>query len=96
MILPIFLFFIYLVFYFLGLHLGHMEVPRLGIQSDLQLLAYTTATAMPDPSHVCDIYHSSQQHQILNPLSNARDRTHILMDNSWICLPQGGLLEVLF
>ena len=27
-----------------------MEVPRLGIESELQLLAYTTVTAMPDPS----------------------------------------------
>ena len=35
--------------------------------------AYTTATAMQDPSHVCDLYHSSWQHQTLNPLSEARD-----------------------
>ena len=27
-----------------------MEVPRLGIELELQLLAYTTATARPDPS----------------------------------------------
>ena len=26
-----------------------MEVPKLGVQSDLQLLAYTTATATTDP-----------------------------------------------
>ena len=26
-----------------------MEVPRLGFEWELQLLAYTTATAMPDP-----------------------------------------------
>ena len=32
-----------------------------------------------DPSHTCDQYHSSQQHQILNPQSEARDRTHILI-----------------
>ena len=36
-------------FYLLELHPWHMEVPRLGIGSDLQLLAYTTATAMQDP-----------------------------------------------
>ena len=30
-----------------------MEVLRLGVESELQLLAYTTATATPDPSHVC-------------------------------------------
>ena len=39
--------------FFLGPHLWHMEVTRLGVKSELQLLAYTTATAMPDPSHIC-------------------------------------------
>ena len=31
-------------FVFLGPHLQHMEVPRLGVELELQLLAYTTAT----------------------------------------------------
>ena len=35
------------------------------------------ATALPDPSHICDLCRSLQQCQILNPLSEARDRTHI-------------------
>ena len=70
---------------FLGPHLWHMEVPRLGIESELQLPAHTMATAMWDPSHICTLHHSSQKCQILNPLSGARDRTHILMDTSWIC-----------
>ena len=48
-----------------------MEVPRLGVESELQLLAYTTVTAMPDPSYACDLHHSSEQHQILNPPSEA-------------------------
>ena len=34
----------------------HMEVPRLGVQSELQLLAYATATTMPDLSHVCSLH----------------------------------------
>ena len=55
------------------------------VQSELQLLAYATATAMQDLSHVCDLYHRSGQHYILNPLSKARDRTCILMDASQIC-----------
>ena len=38
----------------------HMELPRLGIESELQLLAYATATAMQDLSHVCDPHHSSR------------------------------------
>ena len=54
---------------FLGLHLWHMEVPRLGIELELQPLAYTTAAAMQDPSCVCDLHHSSRQCQILKPLS---------------------------
>ena len=50
--------------------------PRLGVKSELQLLAYTTATATQDPSSMCDLYHSARQHQILlNPLREARDRT---------------------
>ena len=31
-----------------------MEIPSLGVESELQLLAYITATATEDPSHVCD------------------------------------------
>ena len=57
-----------------------MEVPRLGVKSKLQLPAYTTATATQDPSHTCDLHRSSQQHQILNPLSEARDQTGILTE----------------
>ena len=60
-----------------------MDVPRLGIQSELQLPAHTTAAAMPDLSHVCDLHHSLRQHQILDTLSKARDQTHVLMDTSW-------------
>ena len=66
-----------LLFCFLGLHLKHMEVPRLGVELELQLLAYTTATAIPDPKCV-------QQCWILNPLREARDRTYILMNTSRI------------
>ena len=56
-----------------------MEIPRLGIESELQLPAYVTATAMQDLSHVCDLHHGSQQRRILNPLSEARNRTR----NPW-------------
>ena len=59
-----------------------MEIPRLGVKAKLQLLAYTTATATPEPSHICELYHSYWQHQILNPLSEARHRTCTLMDTS--------------
>ena len=64
-----------------------MEVPRLGVKSELWLLAYTTATATWDQSCSCvwDLHHSSGQHRILNPLSEARDRTCILMVTSRVC-----------
>ena len=61
-----------------------VEVPRLGVSSELQLLACTTATAAQDLSHICDLHHSSRQCRILNPLSEARDGTRNLMVPSWI------------
>ena len=61
-------------FCFLGPHLWHMEVPRLGVESELQLPAYATATAtgdpsyttpqltaVPDPSRAFSVHCSSQQ-----------------------------------
>ena len=66
-------------FCFLGPYPWHLEIPRLGVQSELQLSACTTATATSDPSHVFDLPRSSRQRRILNPLSEARDRTHNLM-----------------
>ena len=62
-----FLFFLF--FFFLGWLLGHMEIPRLGIQSELQLPAYTTVTATWDLSCVCSLHCSLWQHRILNPVS---------------------------
>ena len=61
---------------------GNLEVPRLGVESELQLPAYATATARPDPSHICDLHHSSCQCWMADPLSEARDGTWILMDTS--------------
>ena len=52
---------------FLWLHLQHMKVPRLGVK------AYTTVTGMPDQSCICNLHHSLQQCQTLNPVSEARD-----------------------
>ena len=33
----------------------------------------TTAIATPDPSHICDLYHSSQECWIVKPMSEARE-----------------------
>ena len=60
---------------FLRPHPPQMEVPRLGVEWELQLPADSTATATMIQSSICDLHHSSGQHQILNPLSKARDRT---------------------
>ena len=76
-------------FFFLGPPLLHMQVPRLEVESELQLQVYNTAMAMPHPScifHLCCIL---RQWGILNPLREARDGAHILMDTIWFCnLPQ--------
>ena len=71
-----------------------MEGPWLGVELELQLQTYTAVTAAWDPSCICDLHYSSRQSLILNPLSEARDQTHILMDTSQICfsVPQGELM----
>ena len=56
------------------------EVPRLGSELEIQLLAYTKATAMLDPSRICDLYHSSWQGRILNSCL----RPGIKPASSWI------------
>ena len=60
-------------FFLLELHLQHLEVPRLGTESELQLPGYITAIATPDLSHVCILCGSLRKCRILNPLSEARD-----------------------
>ena len=61
----------FFLFVFLGPHPQHKEFPRLGVESEPQLPAYITATATWHPSRVCNLYHSSGQRGILNPLSKA-------------------------
>ena len=69
---------------FLGLHLKHMEVPRLGNKSQLQ----------PAPQlqpQQCGIRAASATYTTayrnassLSPLSEARDQTCVFMDASWV------------
>ena len=43
----------------LGLNLWHMDVPRLGMELELQYLAYTTATATQDLSHIGKLHNGT-------------------------------------
>ena len=49
-----------------------MKVPRLGVELELQLLAYITATTTWYPNHIC---HYTTAH------------AHVLMDTSWVHYP---------
>ena len=77
--------FLFLYFVSLGLQPGHMDVPRLGLELELQPLAYPTATATADRSRICDLHHRSGQCQLLNPLSQARDGDCVLMGATQMC-----------
>ena len=63
----------------------HVEVPRIGVKLELQLPACTTATATQDPSCICDLHQSSRQCWILNPVSETRDQTRILVNTIQVC-----------
>ena len=75
-----------------------LEVPRLGVESELELPAYSTATATQDPSHIFDLHHSSWQCRAPDPLIKARDGACILVNTSWIrwhCTTTGTPWDVL-
>ena len=57
-----------------------MEVPGLEVELELQLLAYTTATAMSHLSCIYDLHLRSQQYWILDPLSETRDQTCVFIE----------------
>ena len=48
------------------------------------LFCYFRDAATLDLSHICNLHYSSRQCWTLNPLSEARYQTHILMDASWV------------
>ena len=72
--------FVSISFCFLGPHPRHD-----GGSQARGLSGQLPATAMQDPSRVCDPHHSSQQCQIHKPLSEARHRTLNLRVPSRIC-----------
>ena len=72
--------YIYIFIYcFLGPHPRHMEVPRLGVKSELQLASLRHSHSNSN------LHHNSWQCWIPKPLSKARDWTCILLDPSQIC-----------
>ena len=88
-----------IAFFFYSRTCSIWKFPGKGSKSELQLwptprpqqhriqttsATYTVAIATWDPSCTCNLHHSLQQCQILNPLSEARDRTLILMDTSQV------------
>ena len=71
---------------FLGPYSQHKGFPGYGSNWSCSRRPPTErATATRDPSPVCHLYRSSQQRQILDPLSKARDQTHNLMVPSRLC-----------
>ena len=79
-----FVFFFLFAFLFLGPHMRHMEVRRLGVELELQLPAKVTAPATQNRSCIRDLDHTLWQRWVLNPLSEAEDRTRIFMDTSQV------------
>ena len=83
-------------FCFLGPHPQHMEVSRLEVPLELQLLAYTTATATSDLSCICYLHHSSWQPRSLTHWT----KPGIEPETSWflvrfVCtVPQRELLQL--
>ena len=71
------------MFSFLWPHMWHMEVPRLEATGAAAAgLYHSHSHSNTGSEQVCNLYHSSQQHWILNPLRKTRDRTHNLMVTS--------------
>ena len=50
---------LFFFFFFLELHMQQMEIAKLGVESALQLKAYTTATAYL--SCICNLYHGNDE-----------------------------------
>ena len=83
--------FFFFIFNFFFLLFRATPAPVVYVNSQARDWIGATATGLhhshsnvSDPSFVCNLHHSSQKCQILHPLSETRDRSHILMDTSWI------------
>ena len=54
--------FLFLFIFFYG-HTAAYGSSQQGVKSELQLPAYTTATATPDPSHIWDFRYNHKKHR---------------------------------
>ena len=94
--------------FFLGLHLGHMEVPRPGVQSEQHLPTYTTATATEMPESFGNatsltlwvrpgikLKSSQTLHWDLNLLSHNGNSPHQTTENDNFS-HHGGMIEPVF
>ena len=75
-------YFYFLIFAFLRPHPRHMDIPRLGVQSELQLSACTTAMGSEPCLRPTPQLTATQDPR---PLSEARDQALILMEPSRVC-----------
>ena len=76
---PCFIYFLlFLFFCLLEPHVRHLEVPRQSYSC--QPTPQPHRIQAPSETHTTAL----QQHQIPNPLSEARDQTRILMDTCWV------------
>ena len=76
----------FILFFFFLMHLlmGAYGSSRARGQIGATALAYATATAMPLPSHSCDLRFSLWQCRILNPLSEARIKPASSQEPYWV------------
>ena len=74
----------FLLFFFLLFRAAPVAYGSFLARGQIRATAARTTTAIRDLSHICNLHHS----WILNPLSEARDWTHILMDASWARYPE--------
>ena len=74
-----------------------MEVPRLGVELELQLPAYTIARATPDPSHICSLRHSSLNAGSLTHWAEPGIKPEASWITSWVhfCWATAGILRSL-
>ena len=68
--------------YFMAVPTPYGSSQARGNQAVAAGLHHSTATW--DLSCICNLHHSSEQLQILNPMRKARDWTWVLMDTSWV------------